>query len=285
MEFKIELENNETKNLNLLTFTPTIKTGFNSYYIDKIKHLKTATEKFKNNEEKVTKGARPYKIISPLSVTQDSELNKHFGFGTKQDHYIIYELLKVYKLKGSVYSGDKKIKTIIDKLNLKNIDYSSSLSDADIILNNSKVDFYKNFYNQEVKQIKVLQDTYENCQKLKSGGDCIIKIYNVFLNDTINEIIKFSQLFDKVFIYKPETVDNYKTDKYLICLGKKNKSQKNDDKTIKNLNIINTTFINEQTKAINEVINYINKRNYHGSDYNNYKNNQQQKQKEFIKKF
>lgn len=282
MEFKIELENNESQQTSVLSFTPSIKSGFNSYYVDKLKHLKTATENFKSKD--VTKNAKPYKIISPLSVLQDSDLNDHYKFGTKQDFYIIYEILKVYNLKGSVYSEDKKIKTIVDKINIKNIDYSSSLSNADIILNNSKVDFYKNFYNQEVKQIKVLHDTYEDCQKLKTGGDCIIKIYNVFLNNTVNEIVKFCQLFNKVFIYKPETVDNYKTDKYLICLGKKNKDQKDNDKTIKDLNVINTTFINEQTKTINEVINYINKRNYHGSDYNKYKEIQQQKQKEFIKK-
>ena len=92
MEYKIELEENKdykTEINNILT--PSIKTGFNSYYIDKLKHLKTAIESFKTN--KLSKSAKPYKIISPLSVSEDSELNKHYNFGIKQDFYIIYEII------------------------------------------------------------------------------------------------------------------------------------------------------------------------------------------------
>lgn len=282
MEFKIlfhKTENNQSVNLK---YTPTINSGFNSYYIDKLKHLKTALEDFKSKD--VPKNAKPYKIISPLSVSKDSELNKHFSFGTKQENYIIYELLRKYKLKGSIYSDIKNFKQLVDKLNVSGVKVNDKIDNADNIIVNSKVDFYKNFYNQEVKQLSVLQKTLKDCEKLKSGGNCIIKIYNIFLNNTINEIRKYYEIFDNIYIYKPETVDNYKTDKYLICLTKKNKKSITDKGTIKDLNIINTAFINEQTKSINEVINYINKRNYHGSDYNNYMETQDIKQKEFIKK-
>lgn len=282
MEFKITFNNSENKESVNLKYTPTIKSGFNSYYIDKLKHLKTALEDFKSKD--VQKNAKPYKIISPLSVSKDSELNKHFNFGTKQEYYIIYELLKTYMLKGSTYSDIKNFKQIVDKINVSGIKTTDKLDNADNIIINSKVDFYKNFYNQEVKQITVLQKTLKDCEKLKSGGNCIIKIYNVFLNNTINEIRKYYEMFDNIYIYKPETVDNYKTDKYLICLNKKSKKATSEKGDIKDLNIINIAFINEQTKSINEVINYINKRNYHGSDYNNYMETQDIKQKEFIKK-
>ena len=284
MEYKIDLENNKdykTEINNILT--PSIKTGFNSYYIDKLKHLKTAIESFKTN--KLSKSAKPYKIISPLSVSEDSELNKHYNFGTKQDFYIIYEIIKTYKLKGKIYSiGNEKIKVIIDKINDKNISYTKEIKNCDIIFNNSKINFLTNFYNQEVQQLANIKKTIKEIDNLNVGGNCIIRIYNIFLNDTINEIIKLTGMFEDVYIYKPDTVDNYKVDKYLVCLNKKKKETNTKDKTIKDLSFINTSLINNQTKAINQVINYINNRNYRGVEYQEYKQNQETAQKEFIKK-
>ena len=284
MEYKIDLENKKdykTEINNILT--PSIKTGFNSYYIDKLKHLKTAIESFKTN--KLSKSAKPYKIISPLSVSEDSELNKHYNFGTKQDFYIIYEIIKTYKLKGKIYSiGNEKIKVIIDKINDKNISYTKEIKNCDIIFNNSKINFLTNFYNQEVQQLANIKKTIKEIDNLNVSGDCIIRIYNIFLNDTINEIIKLTGMFEDVYIYKPDTVDNYKVDKYLICLNKKKKETNTKDKTIKDLSFINTSLINNQTKAINQVINYINNRNYRGVEYQEYKQNQETAQKEFIKK-
>lgn len=284
MEYKIELEENKNYKTELNNILiPSIKTGFNSYYIDKLKHLKTAIEPFKTN--KLTKSAKPYKIISPLSVLEDSELNKHYNFGTKQDFYIIYEIIKTYKLKGKIYSiGNEKIKVIIDKINDKNISYTKEIKNCDIIFNNSKINFLTNFYNQEVQQLTNIKKTIKEIDNLNIGGDCIIRIYNIFLNDTINEIIKLSGIFENVYIYKPETVDNYKVDKYLVCLNKKKKELNTKDKTIKDLSFINTSLINNQTKAINQVINYINNRNYRGVEYQEYKQNQETTQKEFIKK-
>lgn len=284
MEYKIKLEDNKdykTEINNILT--PSIKTGFNSYYIDKLKHLKTAIESFKTN--KLSKSAKPYKIISPLSVSEDSELNKHYNFGIKQDFYIIYEIIKTYKLKGKIYSiGNEKIKVIIDKINDKNISYTKEIKNCDIIFNNSKINFLTNFYNQEVHQLANIKKTIKEIDNLNVGGDCIIRIYNIFLNDTINEIIKLTGIFEDVYIYKPDTVDNYKVDKYLVCLNKKKKETNTKDKTIKDLSFINTSLINNQTKAINQVINYINNRNYRGVEYQEYKQNQETAQKEFIKK-
>ena len=240
MEYKIDLENNKdykTEINNILT--PSIKTGFNSYYIDKLKHLKTAIESFKTN--KLSKSAKPYKIISPLSVSEDSELNKHYNFGTKQDFYIIYEIIKTYKLKGKIYSiGNEKIKVIIDKINDKNISYTKEIKNCDIIFNNSKINFLTNFYNQEVQQLANIKKTIKEIDNLNVGGNCIIRIYNIFLNDTINEIIKLTGMFEDVYIYKPDTVDNYKVDKYLVCLNKKKKETNTKDKTIKDLSFINT---------------------------------------------
>ena len=284
MEYKIELKENKdykTEINNILT--PSIKTGFNSYYIDKLKHLKTAIESFKTN--KLSKSAKPYKIISPLSVSEDSELNKHYNFGIKQDFYIIYEIIKTYKLKGKIYSiGNEKIKVIIDKINDKNISYTKEIKNCDIIFNNSKISFLTNFYNQEVQQLANIKKTIKEIDNLNVGGDCIIRIYNIFLNDTINEIIKLTGMFEDVYIYKPDTVDNYKVDKYLVCLNKKKKETNTKDKIIKDLSFINTSLINNQTKAINQVINYINNRNYRGVEYQEYKQNQEIAQKEFIKK-
>lgn len=287
MEYKLNLaeSNNDFDNSedSKISFTPMIKTGFNSYYIDKLKHLKESIKTFKSND--VVKSAKPYKIISPCSVSKDSVLNKEYNFGTKQDNYIVYEIVKSFKLSGSVYSfNSEKINKIIETINIKDLKNTPKVSDCDIIFNNSKVNFLKNFYNQEVQFIPELEKTLKECEKLKTGGCCITRIYNVFLNDTIDILIKFISMFKEVYIFKPETSDNYKVDKYLICLDKLNKQKQTENKEIEKINVINTEFINSQTKAINEVINYINKRNYHGMEYNNYMEIQKEKQNDFLKK-
>lgn len=284
MEYKIEIVKSD-KNLQYNFnnhLTPSIKSGFNSYYIDKLKHLKTAISTFKTKD--ATKGSKPYKIISPMSVSKDSLLNEILKFGTKQDNYIVYEIFKNYKLKGNVYSMDEKTKKVIKKINIKNLEIVENIKNCDIIFNNSKIEFLTNFYNQEVKHIKNIKETIEKIKDLKNGGNCIFRIYNLFLNDTLKEIIKICNMFDKVFIFKPETTDNYKTDKYIICLNKKKSNPENNNYEIKNISEINTFFINSQVQAINEVINYINKRNYRGLDYQMYMDKQHEQQKKFIEK-
>ncbi len=284
MEYKIEIvksDKNLQHNFNN-HLTPSIKSGFNSYYIDKLKHLKTAISTFKTKD--ATKGSKPYKIISPMSVSKDSLLNEILKFGTKQDNYIVYEIFKNYKLKGNVYSMDEKTKKVIKKINIKNLEIVENIKNCDIIFNNSKIEFLTNFYNQEVKHIKNIKETIGKIKDLKNGGNCIFRIYNLFLNDTLKEIIKICNMFDKVFIFKPETTDNYKTDKYIICLNKKKSNLENNNYEIKNISEINTFFINSQVQAINEVINYINKRNYRGLDYQMYMDKQHEQQKKFIEK-
>ena len=287
MEYKLEVV--KSKQTSQYEFnnhlTPSIKSGFNSYYIDKLKHLKTAISTFKTKD--ATKGSKPYKIISSLSVSKDSLLNETLKFGVKQDNYIIYEIFKNYKLKGKVYTSDEKAKSIIKKINIKELEIIENVKNCDIIFNNSKVEFLTNFYNQEVKHLENIKKTIKDIEDLKNDGNCILRIYNLFLNDTLKEIIKLCNMFETVYVYKPDTTDNYKTDKYLVCLKKK-KSKVSDEEvkqeSIKNLNDINTTYINSQVKAINEVINYINKRNYRGLDYQMYMEKQNEKQKEFIQK-
>ena len=284
MEYKIEIVKSD-KNLQYNFnnhLTPSIKSGFNSYYIDKLKHLKTAISTFKTKD--ATKGSKPYKIISPMSVSKDSLLNEILKFGTKQDNYIVYEIFKYYKLKGNVYSMDEKTKKVIKKINIKNLEIVENIKNCDIIFNNSKIEFLTNFYNQEVKHIKNIKETIEKIKDLKNGGNCIFRIYNLFLNDTLKEIIKICNMFDKVFIFKPETTDNYKTDKYIVCLNKRKSNVENNNYEIKNLSEINTFYINSQVQAINEVINYINKRNYRGLDYQMYMDKQHEQQKKFIEK-
>ena len=102
-----------------------------------------------------------------MSVSEDSELNKHCNFGTKQDFYIIYEIIKTYKLKGKIYSiGNEKIKVIIDKINDKNISYTKEIKNCDIIFNNSKINFLTNFYNQEVQQLANIKKTIKEIDNL-----------------------------------------------------------------------------------------------------------------------
>lgn len=256
---------------------PKLSSGFNSYYIDKLKHIKEALEDMKDKE----KDSKFYKIVSPGSVNKSSLLYKEYGLGTKQINYILYEIFKTFKITGTISTNDKQTEKALNDIS-KLINIKLNNSNFNIYLNNKKINFYKNFYSQETDYLPILKEEINNIDKLKSGGIFITRIYNIFLQNTENIIINLINKFDKVYIFKPLTVDNYKVDKYLICIDKKTKPNTLNG-SIANLNQINSELIINQTRAINEVINYINGKNYRGAEYDKYAERQLSEQKKIIK--
>jgi hypothetical protein len=278
MNFQLTIETKEDYNIyNDTILIPKLSNGFNSYYLDKLKHIKEAIEDIRKKE----KESRYYKIVSPGSVSKNSELYKTFNLGLKQLNYIIFEIFKIFNIKGSVNTNDKKTEESIK--NISNIlKITQKTKDYDVYFNNKKINFDENFYKQEAEFIPILEEEIKNIEDLKKGGIFITRIYNIFLQKTENIVMNLINNFDKVILYKPITVDNYKVDKYLICIGKKAKPNK-EYGIIKDLNKINEEFIIFQVEGINEVINYINGKNYRGSEYDKYVERQMNEQKKLIK--
>ena len=99
--------------------------------------------------------------------------------------------------------------------------YYDEINDETIkLICDEKFDFlffeakFDNLDNYIISIIKILMIIYRN---QKSQGTCIIKINQVFYKPVIDFIYILSSLYDKTYIFKPNTSNITSFDKYIIC--------------------------------------------------------------------
>jgi hypothetical protein len=90
----------------------------------------------------------------------------------------------------------------------------------DIITGDGGFDFSTDFNNQEVHITKLLfgQIAYALCMQ-KRGGSFILKLFDCFMQHTLDAIAILSSFYDKVYITKPQTSRYANSEKYIVCLG------------------------------------------------------------------
>lgn len=103
--------------------------------------------------------------------------------------------------------------------------YKSSM---DLITADGGFDFSLDFNNQEINIAKLLygQISYALCLQ-KYGGCFILKIFDCFMQHTIDLLYLLSSSYEKVYITKPQTSRYANSEKYIVC---KNFLIKNDEK-------------------------------------------------------
>lgn len=95
--------------------------------------------------------------------------------------------------------------------------YGSSM---DIITGDGGFDFSVDFNNQEINITKLLfaQMCYAICLQ-KQGGSFVLKIFDCFMQHTIDIIYILSSFYKRVYICKPQTSRYANSEKYLVCKG------------------------------------------------------------------
>jgi 23S rRNA U2552 (ribose-2'-O)-methylase RlmE/FtsJ len=93
--------------------------------------------------------------------------------------------------------------------------YGSSM---DLITGDGGFDFSMDFNNQEVNIINLLfgQVCYALCLQ-KKGGDFILKIFDCFMEHTVDILYILSAFYKTVFITKPKTSRYANSEKYIVC--------------------------------------------------------------------
>lgn len=93
--------------------------------------------------------------------------------------------------------------------------YSSSI---DLITADGGFDFSVDFDNQEVNITKLLfaQIAYALCMQ-KQGGTFVLKIFDSYMEHTIDLLYLLSSFYDKVYICKPNSSRPANSEKYLVC--------------------------------------------------------------------
>jgi len=93
-------------------------------------------------------------------------------------------------------------------------------STMELITGDGGFDFSLDFNNQEINIAKLLfaQVLYAISMQ-KRGGSFILKLFDTFMQHSIDILYILSSFYDKVYIVKPQTSRYANSEKYIVCKG------------------------------------------------------------------
>jgi 23S rRNA U2552 (ribose-2'-O)-methylase RlmE/FtsJ len=107
-------------------------------------------------------------------------------------------------------------------LSINNFVYINEMygSSMDLITADGGFDFSFDFDNQETNMSKLLygQIVYALCMQ-KHGGNFVLKIFDCFMQQTIDILHILSSFYEHVYITKPQTSRYANSEKYVVCKG------------------------------------------------------------------
>ena len=146
---------------------------------------------------------------------------------------------------GSSNTGDLFLKENLIYCNNK---YAGSM---DYITGDGGFDFSVDFNQQEDLSMKlVIAQIFFAIIMQKTGGNFVLKIFDIFKFKTVEIIFLLSNLYDYVYIYKPYTSRVANSEKYIIC-----KNFKNNNPTIKNDIIKNFDYVMDNIDNVYSLFN------------------------------
>jgi 23S rRNA U2552 (ribose-2'-O)-methylase RlmE/FtsJ len=130
----------------------------------------------------------------------------------KKSEYFLKENPNVYIETGADKTGDI--------LSIANFDYCVDKygSSMDIITGDGGFDFSVDFNSQEINISRLLfaQVAYAICLQ-KQKGSFILKIFDCFMQHTLDVLAILSSFYEKVYITKPQTSRYANSEKYIVC--------------------------------------------------------------------
>jgi 23S rRNA U2552 (ribose-2'-O)-methylase RlmE/FtsJ len=107
-------------------------------------------------------------------------------------------------------------------LSIDNFVYIHELygSSMDLITADGGFDFSVDFDHQEINMTKLLygQIVYALCMQ-KQGGHFVLKIFDIFMQHTVDMLVLLSSMYERVYITKPNTSRSANSEKYIVCKG------------------------------------------------------------------
>ena len=109
----------------------------------------------------------------------------------------------------------------------------------DYITGDGGFDFSSDFNNQEDISFKlILSQIFYALIMQKKGGHFVLKIFDVFKIKTVEVIYLLCNLYENVFIFKPNTSRSANSEKYIICRNYKNNNKRIISNIIENFDIL-----------------------------------------------
>ena len=171
----------------------------------------------------------PGGFIEALIFLHDNPKNIYYGITLQSTNYDIPGWKKSQEfLKRNpnviIDNGPEKNGDLFEANNLKYC-YEKYKNSMDIITGDGGFDFSIDFNNQEKNSIKLI--FAQICFALsmqKQGGKFILKIFDIFTKSTIDLLYLLNNLYETVYIIKPNTSRMANSEKYLVCINYYNKN-------------------------------------------------------------
>jgi 23S rRNA U2552 (ribose-2'-O)-methylase RlmE/FtsJ len=134
--------------------------------------------------------------------------------------------------------------------------YKKYNNSMDYITGDGGFDFSNDFNNQEDISFKlIVSQIFFALIMQKTGGNFILKMFDIFKYKTLEIIYLLCNLYENVYIFKPNTSRIANSEKYIICINYKNNNKKiitniieNFDLIINNVDIISSLFNQQLNK-------------------------------------
>ena len=166
----------------------------------------------------------PGGFIEALAHMRDNKCDTYIGMTIldNKDDYNIPAWKKSQKFLSEnknvfIENGADKTGNILSIDNFQHC-YDKYKSSFDIITADGGFDFSSNFNNQELNITKLLygQICYALCTQ-KQGGSFILKIFDCYMEHTVDLLYILSAFYKKVYITKPQTSRYANSEKYVVC--------------------------------------------------------------------
>jgi len=152
----------------------------------------------------------PHDIYIGMTIVDDNQDPNIPGW--KKTESFLRQNKNVYIETGSDKTGNI--------LSLENLVYCKDkyASTMDLITGDGGFDFSMDFNNQEIHIAKLLfgQIAYAVTMQ-KKGGSFILKIFDSFMQHTIDLLYILSSFYEKVYIMKPNTSRYANSERYIVC--------------------------------------------------------------------
>lgn len=233
-----------------------------------------------------------------------------FSKDSKSDKYIIYDKLDDTKRKGKV---DEKVMNFYKKEKPLRITVESKPSKSDLVVLNLGENWdFRNMKEQDTMRLLCTQLSAA-LSNINQKGNLVCNLFETF-TETVNKILYcILSTFDTMIIHKPLAVDPISDNRYIVFKNFKGKESKviellnsivkvldaNPGKFIVNIlpdtelpkeyitimRKANTDISNRQMINLNQAIDFINKENYYGDTYQNYRGEQIKSTNLWLEKF
>jgi hypothetical protein len=226
-------------------------------------------------------GKNFYNIMENLTsdVSYDKNIDtlseKYFENNVGNEFLQLWEIMLTFNLlQSKMNSNDETMNLVFEKFK-KYVKYTSSKKLTHLCLLNPIV-----FETTELEISKKITKFLKNFESLEKGGSLIIKVKELIHAPSIHLLYLLSNIFDEVYIYRPELSYISRGEKYIVCKNYKDSNIKyelsNDYLSLDinlptdyifTVNVINRILMQEEYIIRNRMRNFINSQNYYGDEY------------------